>query len=82
MTDYVSAVMRTAVIEQIYDGTFVGEVRVLPGVHAWGENEELCYWALRKDVEVAIAQAIRDRQPLPAVGGEEPPTPYPYDVAA
>lgn len=69
LTDYIRAALGQAHYEILDDGTFYGEITVLPGVLANAGTLEACRAELQDVLEEWIILGLRLGHTLPAVGG-------------
>jgi predicted RNase H-like HicB family nuclease len=76
LTAYIRAAMHQAIYEILEDGSYYGEVAVLPGVYANARTLEECREELQSVLEEWIVLGLRLGHALPPVGGIQ------LDVAA
>ncbi|MEW5866317.1 MAG: type II toxin-antitoxin system HicB family antitoxin [Bacillota bacterium] len=69
LTSYIEAAMSEARFERLSDGTYYGEIPPCPGVWANEPTGEGCRETLRDVLETWLLLKLRDRDPLPLLGG-------------
>lgn len=69
ISEYVSKALKKAAYKQIKDGTWFGEIRGFRGVWANGPSIEHCRNELIEVLEEWLLLKIRDRDPIPLIGG-------------
>jgi predicted RNase H-like HicB family nuclease len=69
LQEYIGQAMDTAEYEIMEDGRFFGHVTALPGAWAEAATLEACRRELQEVVEDIILLSVRERQPLPVLGG-------------
>jgi len=69
LTAFTEAAMDEAKYKILEDGTFYGEISSCPGVWANEETLEKCREVLREVLEEWLLLKLRDRDPLPRIGG-------------
>jgi len=69
LSDFVSAAMREARYKLLEDGNYFGEIPGCPGVWACEATLEECRSVLLEVLEEWVLLKIRDRDPLPLMGG-------------
>lgn len=69
LTAFTEAAMRKAKYKMLEDSTFWGEIPSCPGVWANEETLEKCREVLREVLEEWLILKLRDRDPLPPIGG-------------
>jgi len=69
LTAFVETAMHEAKYKILEDGTFFGEIPSCPGVWANEKTLEACRDVLREVLEEWLILKLRDRDPLPKIGG-------------
>ena len=70
LTSYIRAAMRQARYEIIVDdGTFYGEIPVIPGVWANSKTLESCREELESVLEGWLLLSVADHSPIPDIDG-------------
>ncbi|MEW6447275.1 MAG: type II toxin-antitoxin system HicB family antitoxin [Bacillota bacterium] len=69
LSAFVAAAMAEARYKVLDDGTFFGEIPSCPGVWANEDALEKCREVLQEVLEEWLVLKLRDRDPLPPVGG-------------
>lgn len=69
LTAFVAAAMAEAQYRLLDDGTFFGEIPSCPGVWANETSLEKCREVLQEVLEEWLVLKLRDRDPLPQLGG-------------
>jgi predicted RNase H-like HicB family nuclease len=72
LTKYIHAALARARYELLEDGRYYGEIKLCPGVWAQGNTLETCREELQEVLEEWLVLKIRDRNPIPAIGGTRP----------
>jgi predicted RNase H-like HicB family nuclease len=68
LLDYISAAMKTAVYENMEDGTYCGTIRRCPGVVAFGASLYECQEELQSVLEDWLIVKLRHGDRLPVLG--------------
>ena len=69
LTNYVASAMKEATYKLLDDGSYYGEIKKCPGVWANEETLEQCRSVLQEVLEEWLLLKLRDRDPLPQLGG-------------
>lgn len=69
LTSFVEAAMAEAKYKILADGSYYGEIPSCPGVWANAGALEVCREELREILEEWLVLKLRDRDPLPPLGG-------------
>ncbi|MDI6711398.1 MAG: type II toxin-antitoxin system HicB family antitoxin [Thermoanaerobacterales bacterium] len=69
LSAFVAAAMAEVRYKMLDDGTFFGEIPSCPGVWANESTLERCREVLQEVLEEWLVLKLRDRDPLPPVGG-------------
>lgn len=69
--EYINKTIEKAQYKQLDDGNWFGEIPGFDGVWANGETVELCRTELIEVLEEWLLLKVRDKDPIPAVGGLE-----------
>ncbi|TDA70368.1 MAG: type II toxin-antitoxin system HicB family antitoxin [Clostridia bacterium] len=69
LSAFVQAAMAEAKYKKLDDGTFFGEISACQGVWANEGTLEKCREVLQEVLEEWLVLKLRDRDPLPKVGG-------------
>lgn len=69
LSAFTSAAMREAKYKLLEDGTFFGEIPSCPGVWSNKKSLEECREELQEVLEEWLIVKLRDRDPLPQLGG-------------
>lgn len=69
LSAFVAAAMAEARYKALDDGTFFGEIPPCPGVWANESTLERCREVLQEVLEEWLILKLRDRDPLPRLGG-------------
>lgn len=69
LTNYVLSAMSEATYRILDDGSFYGEIKKCPGVWANETSLEKCRLDLQEVLEEWLLLKLRDRDPLPQLGG-------------
>jgi predicted RNase H-like HicB family nuclease len=72
LTKYIQKALDRARYELLEDGRYYGEIKLCPGVWAQGNTLEGCRAELQEVLEEWLVLKIRDRNPVPAIGGTRP----------
>ncbi|SFR11552.1 type II toxin-antitoxin system HicB family antitoxin [Desulfoscipio geothermicus] len=69
LTNYVTNAMCEATYKILEDGSYYGEIEKCPGVWANEKTLEQCRMVLQEVLEEWLLLKLRDRDPLPQLGG-------------
>ena len=69
LTTYIEAAMESATYDKLEDGSFAGEINILPGVAAFGASLKSCDQELRSVLEDWLLLGLRLGHKIPKVAG-------------